>query len=174
MGSIQILREALLIVHYQQRGQFWVAVKVVRAYWQLDDPSAQVPPESDDMPLPLCLEKPKDLSELHAVWANHPRLPPLMGGPKDGPASYVVRPADWSKTYRNLECRWERDLRFALCSGDVPEEHLEDKGLTTQDQLPWYRFTAGCVLYDAPEDEEDLRLFAEYGGPLPTIGVLPS
>ncbi len=174
MGSIQSSRENLVVEHYRRRGEFREAVEEVRTYWQIDDPPAQLPPESDDILLPPCLDKPKDLSGLHAVWANHPYLPPLMGGPRDDPASYVVWPAEWSTAYRNLERRWELDLSYALRNGNVPEKYLEDKVPITEGQLPWYRFAAGCVLYDPPEDEENLRLFAEYGGPLPVIGVLTS
>jgi hypothetical protein len=181
MASIQDLREALVVGHYRRYGGFREAVEKVRTYWRIDHPPAKLPPESDDILLPSCLDESGKLSELHAVWANHSLLPPLSGGPRDRPSSYVTWLSDWNTAYSNLKLRWQMDVLWAVRQGDVPEEHLKETSpyvstptflWVSEALLPWYRLGAACVLYDAPEDEDDLRTFAEYGGPLSVTGVL--
>jgi len=151
-------------------GRFRETVEKVRAHWRIDDPPTRLPPKSEDILLPPDLEKPGDLSALHAVWTNHPLLAPLAHGSKRRPDDIETWPTSWSTTYRNLKHRWEADLRGALRSGGVPMEYLKDRGFISEDELHLYRFASACVLYEPPDT--GLLTFANYGGSPPVKGWL--
>ena len=88
-AHLRHLKRNLVAQVRRRRGSFWEAVERVRSYWQLDDVSSQLPPESQDILLPPALAEPGDLSELYAVWSDHPHLLPLSGGPRDHPCTLM-------------------------------------------------------------------------------------
>lgn len=170
MESIQKLKRNLVAEMRGAPGHFREAVEEVRARWRIDEPPARLPSEAKDILLPPGLGKPGDLSELHAMWANHPLLPPLAGGVSGDPSSCIVWPSEVSTTRRNLKRRWEADLREALRSGGVSEEYLKDRVAISEDELPLYRFASACVLHEPPD--ASMMAFSNYGGTPPIKGWL--
>jgi hypothetical protein len=165
---IKLLKDGLVLQRVAQRGEFWEAIEQIRTYWQIDDPPAQLPPQSEDILLPPSLAEPGDLSELHAMWSKHPLLRPLESGWRRHPDRLKTWRSDWNTAYLNLKGRWHLDLHYVLRRG-VPERCLEKRPPhvgnppLSQHLLPWYRFAAACVLYNPPRNEK-LPMFARYGG----------
>ncbi len=163
-----MLKAELVLQLATRRGEFWDAIEKIRAYWQLDNPSAQLPPESEDILLPPVLVEPGDLSELHVMWSKHPLLRPLSSGWKRPPSNLKTWRTDWDTACLNLRARWQSDLLYVLQHG-VPERYLEERPPhvgnppLSEPLLPWYRFAAVCVLYNPPRNEK-LPMFALYGG----------
>jgi hypothetical protein len=160
-GRQRVQKRNLVAQMLGVQGEFRERVEKVRRYWRIDDPPAQLPPESEDFLLPPSIaEGAEDLSSLLAAAANHPHV-------------LLSRPDRLSSVRRSLIARWESDLRYVLHADEVPDVHLEE-GRTPgfvhplggspipEEQLPWYRFAAACVLYDVPLEEAPE--FANYGG----------
>jgi hypothetical protein len=170
-ARIKLLKDGLILQLVARRGEFFEAIEKVREYWQIDDPPAQLPPQSEDSLLPPSLDEPGDLSELHAMWTKHPLLRPLASGWRKHPDRLKTWRSDWDTAYLNLKARWHLDLLYVLRRG-VPEKYLEERPPyvgsppLSQPLLPWYRFAAACVLCNPPRNEQ-LPTFALYGG-LPT------
>jgi hypothetical protein len=171
-ARLKLLKAELVLQLAVRRGKFWEAIEKVRAYWQIGDPQTQLPPESEDILLPPILDEPGDLSKLHSIWSSHPLLRPLASGWSRDPGKLKTWRSDWGTAYLNLKHRWQSDLVYVLQRG-IPEKYLEERPPYVgnpplpQQQLPWYRFAAACVLYDPPRNE-NLPTFALYGG-LPTL-----
>jgi hypothetical protein len=167
---IQKLKRNLVAEMRGAPGHFRAAVEEVRAYWQIDDPPAQLPPKSENILLPPGLDKPGDLSALRVIWSNHPLLPPISHGSRCRPGDTKMWPTSWNTTYDNLKLRWEVDLRSVLHAGGVPHDYLKDRDPTSEDELPLYLFAAACVLYEPPDT--GLMTCAKYGGLPPIKGWL--
>jgi hypothetical protein len=101
-------------------GEFSEAVEEIRSYWQIDDPPAQLPLESEDILLPPSLAEPGSLSELHAMWSKHPHLRAAAPGARKRPdklGRFKTWISDRDTAFLNLKGRWQDDLVYVLRHG---------------------------------------------------------
>lgn len=130
----------LVVQIVARRGEFWEAVSEVRERWQITDPPAELPPESEDVLLPPGVGEP-----------NHSRA---------GYTAYLNAKRRWLGDLRRVL------LRGGVSESYVEDQDAHHTGNPPVPSrlLPAYRFAAACVLFDPPHSER-LPDFAEYGGP---------
>jgi hypothetical protein len=133
------LKGNLVLQLVTRRGDFWTAIEKVRSRWQIADPPAALPPESDDVLLPSIVGETTDSGEEYTAylnaksrWFGDLRLTLLEG-------RVAERYIEESPPY--------------VGNPPLPKRSLH-----------WCRFAAACVLYGVPRSEH-LPAFASYGGP---------
>lgn len=156
-ARIVTLKRNLVARMIAKRGPYWEAIREVRARWRLEPVSTQLPPESDD------ILHPPGLPAREPPRPEEYILPPDIPNPYTGEPGKLEEYESWSYDKK----RWLSDLDDVLLRF-VPERYLEEgrpyAGWPPSQErwLPWYRFVAGCVLYDPPVEEAPA--FADYGG----------
>jgi len=180
-AHFELLKRNFVAQKLASQGRLPEAIREIRTRWGIN-PLAQLP-QSEDIPYPPGVEELIGSKEPYAAYAD---LKERLRGGRHYIAllrgdlrnlHYISPPGDPEELhtiYSNLKTGWHTDLHWVLLCGGVPEKYLEkpppyvgNPPISTQ-LLPWYRFAAGCVLYDVPRLEDALA-FAEYGGlpPLP-------